>query len=108
MLHHAARDQPGTVHAAAAGSPHGGEPPGVVSRQPCRPARLARFLAQRVQPRHVPSRHRQLSRPAAETVSRLISRFRELGIIEVDRRRVIILNREALNRKAGNTAQKSA
>ncbi len=45
---------------------------------------------------------------AAETVSRLISKFQELGIIEVDRRRVIILNREALDRKAGNTAQKSA
>lgn len=39
---------------------------------------------------------------AAETVSRLISKFQEAGILSVNRRRVIIHDPETLNQKIGN------
>jgi CRP/FNR family transcriptional regulator len=45
---------------------------------------------------------------AAETVSRLISKFQEQGIVEVNRRRVMILDLEALDAKAGHSSAKSA
>jgi CRP/FNR family transcriptional regulator len=44
---------------------------------------------------------------AAETVSRLISKFQEAGIVSVNRRRVIIRDLEALNEKVGNSSAPS-
>jgi CRP/FNR family transcriptional regulator len=41
---------------------------------------------------------------AAETVSRLISKFQENGILTVDRRRVVIQNMDSLMERVGNSA----
>ena len=41
---------------------------------------------------------------AAETVSRLISKFQEAGILEVNRRRVVIRDVKALHDKVGNNS----
>ena len=41
---------------------------------------------------------------AAETVSRLISKFQEAGILEVNRRRVVIRDVKALHDKVGNSS----